>query len=362
MFFMKRKISLSLRIAAVFFLCLSLQACSVPGRQGSSVPVQTDAGSGSTGSGSAAKNSSLTDPAGAEAEAASSSKAAGPDAAASADAAGHDTGSDQDDPFALSSPEKAAALSEKHGVRILCGEDIRQVYRDYTAAPLYEEEAVQDTLEVLDRTLSLYPPGFFPAIRAGFCDSVTICLARDLHAIDQASHLESAHAFTTVQDDTIWIVLNAEEPVSPSTLIHEFTHAADYRLLAMHELQEAEWNHLNPPGFSYYNSYLDEEGLDLRISAGREYTSFQESDLEGIWFYDPYSKTFAMEDRARLMEKLLENRAEGRPDLSLDRCFSSSHIQTKLRFYFYTLRQAFGSSSWPEQTVWEEVLSQCGSG
>ena len=66
-----------------------------------------------------------------------------------------------------------------------------------------------------------------------------------------------------------------------------------------------------------------------------------------------------MEDRARLMEKLLENAApaSGQDHTDKpDRIFSSPHVQTKLRFYFYTLRQAFENSRWPEETVWEAEL------
>jgi hypothetical protein len=57
-----------------------------------------------------------------------------------------------------------------------------------------------------------------------------------------------------------------------------------------------------------------------------------------------------MEDRASLMEYLLEKNDS--PKILL----SSPHIQTKLRFYFYTLRQAFGNARWPEETVWEAEL------
>ena len=165
-----------------------------------------------------------------------------------------------------------------------------------------------------------------------------------------------------MQDDTIWLVLNAEETILPSTLIHELTHVTDYRLLAMHQLLESEWGRLNPQGFSYYNAYLDESGRDLRLTGSRRYTSEEETDPENIWFYDAYSRTYAMEDRARLMEILLEGvpvSGDGPEELpGRDLCFASPHVRTKLRFYFYTLRQAFGTGRWPEQTSWEAALKE----
>ena len=61
-----------------------------------------------------------------------------------------------------------------------------------------------------------------------------------------------------------------------------------------------------------------------------------------------------MEDRARLMETLLQDSG----DSAAKKCFSSPHIQAKLRFYFYTLRQAFENGRWPEETVWEAKLHE----
>ncbi|MDO5132329.1 MAG: hypothetical protein Q4D81_05060 [Eubacteriales bacterium] len=252
----------------------------------------------------------------------------------------------------------AAALSEKYGVEILCGDDAPKTYKDFSAEPEYAPDKILDTLELLDRVLDLYPPGFFPAVCEGYCGAFRICLTGTLSALEESTHMEkAANAFTTVQDNTIWLVLNVREKIRPGTLLHELTHAVDYRLVQTHELPESEWNRLNPPSFSYYNAYLDADGTGYRISGSREYTSLYESDPEQIYFYDPYSKTFGMEDRARLMEKLLENTLD-EPDAAPDRCFSSPHVQRKLRFYFYTLRQAFENEDWPQTTAWEAALRQ----
>lgn len=244
------------------------------------------------------------------------------------------------------------ALSAAYGVNILCGEDVPLSFADYTVKQMSEAEPVREALQVIDDTLALYPPAFFPSVCQDFCDSITICLARDLQAVDGDVHMEYVNAFTTVQDDTIWLVINAQEDVQSSTLVHEITHVIDYRLLGMQQLHEREWNQLNPPDFSYYNAYMDDAGNDYRLCGSPEYTSQMEEDPARIYFYDPYSRTYAMEDRARLMEKLFECDREDTPDL----CFSSPHIQTKLRFYFYTLRRAFENGRWPEETAWESAF------
>ena len=255
--------------------------------------------------------------------------------------------------------EAAGAVSEKNGVNILYGNDVPLTYKDYTAEALNDRDKIAAALEELDNTLSIFPPEFFSSVKEGYCEAINICLAQNLQAINDSSYIENAYAFTTVQDDMVWLVLNADRPLERGLLIHELTHVIDYRLLGMQQLSEAEWNRLNPPSFSYYNAYLDDNGTDLRISGSEEYTAAAEEEIDRIWFCDAYSKTFAMEDRARLMEKLLENAAPASDqDITEkpDRIFSSPHVQTKLRFYFYTLRLAFENSRWPEETVWEAEL------
>lgn len=247
----------------------------------------------------------------------------------------------------------AQQLSDKYKIRILCGSDVPLSYADYTAGTLEDPVRIDAALHELDSTLSIYPPEFFATVKEGYCDSITICLAKDLYAASDA-FIESANAFTTVEDGTIWLVLNAGSRLRRGTLIHELTHVTDYRLLGMNQMEETEWNLLNPPSFSYYNAYLDDMGTDLRISGSREYTALAEEEADRIWFFDSYSKTFAMEDRARLMETLLQDSG----DLAAKKCFSSPHIQAKLRFYFYTLRQAFENGRWPEETVWEAKLHE----
>ena len=231
----------------------------------------------------------------------------------------------------------AQQLSDKYKIRILCGSDVPLSYADYTAGTLEDPVRIDAALHELDSTLSIYPPEFFATVKEGYCDSITICLAKDLYAASDA-FIESANAFTTVEDGTIWLVLNAGSRLRRGTLIHELTHVTDYRLLGMNQMEETEWNLLNPPSFSYYNAYLDDRGTDLRISGSREYTALAEEEADRIWFFDSF-----LQDSGALAAK---------------KCFSSPHIQAKLRFYFYTLRQAFENGRWPEETVWEAKLHE----
>ena len=56
----------------------------------------------------------------------------------------------------------AAAISEEYGVRVLLGDDVPLVYKDYTVSCLDDPQKEAAALRELDSTLSLYPPGFSP--------------------------------------------------------------------------------------------------------------------------------------------------------------------------------------------------------
>ena len=111
----------------------------------------------------------------------------------------------------------AQQLSDKYKIRILCGSDVPLSYADYTAGTLEDPVRIDAALHELDSTLSIYPPEFFATVKEGYCDSITICLAKDLYAASDA-FIESANAFTTVEDGTIWLVLNAGSRLRRGTL------------------------------------------------------------------------------------------------------------------------------------------------
>ena len=94
------------------------------------------------------------------------------------------------------------------------------------------------------------------------------------------------------------------DDLAPDTVIHELTHSADYRFLGEGIWDEEAWNSMNPEGFSYYEAYIDENGESYETAGSPDHTAMDGWPADEVYFIDPYSKTYAMEDRARLMENL----------------------------------------------------------
>ena len=251
--------------------------------------------------------------------------------------------------------EKAAELENRYGVRILIGTNIPAEFSDYTAQPCTDAAAIDGSLSVLENVLSLYPVTYFTQLKGRYYRNIVFYLTGALHPLDVTSNISNAGAFATESNGTMQIAFDLYDDLSPDTVVHELTHAADYRFAGEGLLNENEWDSMNPEGFSYYYSYINENGKSYETAGSPENTAVSGCPSDDVFFVDPYSKTYPMEDRARLMETLLSGRSP------YSGCFSGRHIQEKLSWYFRFLRETLDDGSWPAQTAWEEALTNAAS-
>ena len=252
--------------------------------------------------------------------------------------------------------ERAANLEDKYGIRVFLGANIPTEFADYSAEPFEETTVIDGSLSVLENVLSKYPDSYFTALKGGYYRDIAFYLTGALSPLNADHNISNAGAFATESNGTMQLAFDLYDDLSPDTVIHELTHAADYRFAGEGSLDEEVWNSMNPEGFSYYYAYIDENGESYEISGSPDHTAMSGCAPGDVWFIDPYSKTYPMEDRARLMENLLSGRSP------YEECFAGRHVQEKLSFYFRFLRDTLGDDSWPAQTAWEEALSDASAG
>ena len=246
--------------------------------------------------------------------------------------------------------EFARRLEDRYGVRIVLGENIPAVFSDYRAQVETDPDMIRGTLSVLDNVLSRYPEGYFTSLRGNYYRDVVFYLTGELAPLDEDYSISNAGAFTTDCDGLCQLALCLGSDPDPAMVVHELTHAADYRFSGEDLWDDDEWNAMNPAGFSYYNSYIDENGESYEFSGSKAYTAEGGAPDDEIYFIDAYSKTYSMEDRARLMESLLTG---ADPLINYGGC---PHIQEKLAYYARFLRQNLDDGTWPARTEWEEAL------
>ena len=247
---------------------------------------------------------------------------------------------------------KASALEDQYGVRIVLGENIPSEFADYAAQPVTDGPVIDGSLSVLENVLSLYPDGYFGALRGSYYRDIVFYLTGPLTPLNQDVNISNAGAFATESCGVMQLAFDLYDDLSPDTVIHELTHAADYRFLGEGLWDEDAWNQLNPEGFVYYGAYIDENGESYETAGSSANTALGREAADAVYFIDPYSKTYAMEDRARLMENLLSGSSP------YAYCFQGAHVQEKLRYYFRFLRKTLGDETWPARTSWEEALER----
>lgn len=251
--------------------------------------------------------------------------------------------------------DRAEALSATYGVTVRIGENVKGTYTDYTCEPFLDSAEISAALDTVEDALSLYPDGFFEQLYGSSFRSVVLELAGTLSPTDASTGVSDAAAVTCFQDGVCYVVLNLDSGLLRGTVVHEISHVIDQKISDAGLADEEAWNALNPEGFSYYSGYVDENGTGYEASGDLRYTSYAREAMDGdyseVYFYDAYAKTYATEDRARIMECLL-----GYDDW-IDPCFSGQHLQEKASYYFQLIRTAFDTEGWPEQTSWEAALA-----
>ena len=242
---------------------------------------------------------------------------------------------------------EADILERKYNVHIFlsdqCEEQLQNTDRPTRSTAdmdKSEEAALTETkLKELEKALSMYPEGFFEQMKLhGDSSGVFLFFSAEIesdYGVIAYTLDFNRPRFTIIIDITYPADITA-------TVCHELWHAIEQRISFSDStaFDANEWNSLNPEGFSYYESYTENEDTNpLRWTyAGQE---------APIYFVDTYSKTFAKEDRARIMEYIMAY------DYDAEELLKSKAINAKLKYISEAIRSVFDSSDW-QNVSWEK--------
>ena len=234
--------------------------------------------------------------------------------------------------------QRAEELSKRFGVDIRIAEQCSLNYTTYDTYVLDDPMFIREGLDRLENALSQYPDGFFSQLCYGYVESIRIELAGSLMTKDGVTNRrDSAGGFAQHMGSYYLVALNGFM-MSEDIVYHELSHVIDKRLAwdaLLREdalFSEEAWLALQPKGFEYAMSYVDENQTEIDIG----------------YFVSDYSMTFPTEDRADLMEEAMRGTQwpfeEG------------SGCRAKMQFYADCIRDCFDTDGWPETTTWEQVL------
>ena len=240
--------------------------------------------------------------------------------------------------------ERAAQLSEQYGLDIRIAEQCELDYFEFTADVLTEEEHIDRTLSILERTLDKYPEGFFEQLLCGNLTGIRIEIVHNLKdtRTQEGDAFDTFAAFVRQMNDQRLMVLDAKA-MQESTIYHEFSHMIDARLEYDAGLRsdalysEQAWLDLQPEGYEFPWSFADVPDYVYEAA-------------ENGYFISAYGGTYPTEDRAMLLEAAM---------IGYYAPFEmNATMMEKLNYYSACIRDCFDTTGWPAVTRWEEPLYQ----
>ncbi len=243
----------------------------------------------------------------------------------------------------------ADLLERQFGVCILfsraceepCADSDFVVATTDTLSLRYETQLVFNALTQMQKTLESYPEGFFRQFQSETISGVRFLLT---------STIESSYgvvAYEYFRDGWFNIVYDVNyQSGLTANLNHEIWHATEEKLNFIDGVwfDEERWAGYNPEGFVYSEDY------ESHYDNSSEYVYYTEHEPERIYFIDTYSKTFAKEDRARIMEYAMSY------PYFMERLQYSEAIMEKLSYMAEVLRENFDSEHWQDTVLWEAYL------
>ena len=242
----------------------------------------------------------------------------------------------------------ADRLEEKYDVDILlsdqCAEPCEASWEDITTtdqAGLEDEvAAIYPALEALDRTLALYPEGFFAQFRNARGEGgVQFLPVSEFHMSFEVIGMSFENG------DWHCIAYQVSNERLETLLCHEIWHAMEDKLISenWNAIDSWTWSACNPRGFDYYYDYDD-----AMNEADGSWLYF--GTAEDVYFVDAYSTMNPREDRARIMEYILGAEDEA------DALAQHPVIRQKLEIMAAAVRAGFDTTGWGV-TRWEQPLT-----
>lgn len=250
----------------------------------------------------------------------------------------------------LADAEKLAeSLEEKYGVTILLSSRCRDAVAQCQDRTIHlsdsldsadEIKGIRATLDALNRTLSLYPDGFFKQFRNKMNEcGIRILLVGEIESDNGTVGVE----FETLDWQNIAIDIRMTDTLD-SIICHEIWHATENHILSNDytALDIDKWYSINPKGFEYNESSGSKSKDPLRWT-------YDGAGNEGVYFVDSYGRTNAKEDRARIMEYFMVH-----PDVA-KQLVKSPAIKQKMQMMCDAIRKTFDTTGW-ENVRWEELM------
>ena len=187
----------------------------------------------------------------------------------------------------------------EYNVNINIYDDPSNLSSNYSITKTTNYNDIIDALEDLERYFLVFNEEFFANFTGYGMSGLEIYLADDIKATSTSEITNASVVGLFVKKNSkynIVLKVNAEENIN-TIAFHETFHAIeDY--LASFNITFANWDNLNPDGFTYSNVYYTNQTFTDTLGFNKYANS--------IYFVDNYARSNVMEDRARMFEYICQ--------------------------------------------------------
>lgn len=232
--------------------------------------------------------------------------------------------------------ERLTVLEQQYGVQFHYWEEPKNLVPwEYVFETEFIPEAYEAYLDELEYAMGQFPDDFFQKA-AQWTDSgkLQILLLRGIYGGPEGYASASGIQYN-INGET-YLALSLQEGLEQN-FYHVLGHLVDAKILSSCEAYR-KWEDLNPWDFKYDNDY----------TKNQDRTGTKYIEGEKRYFVDHYAMSFAVEDRARILEYAC---MPGNEEV-----FASKYMQKKLKTVCAGIREAFELTG--EEYIWEQYLKK----
>lgn len=185
-------------------------------------------------------------------------------------------------------------IRDKYSINILTGKAaVQHLLGNIKAEPVENDIRIYYSIKQIYQYIKRFGREFFTEFRYGTSQGLYVLLTGFTEVTNDGAAIDaSGVAFRS--DDRFYIILNINSNYTGKNFCHELMHSMEQNTDGKSLFPE--WNDYNPKGFKYSDSYAKSPDSKYSLDGPDGYE---------IYFFDVYSMTNAMEDRARIFENVL---------------------------------------------------------
>jgi len=185
-------------------------------------------------------------------------------------------------------------IRDQYSINILSGRAVtKNLLGNIKSDPIEDDFRIYYSVKQIYKYIKRFGKDFFKEFRYGTSQGIYVLLTGITEVTNDGAAID-AGGVAYRMNDRFCIILNINNDNISRNFCHELMHSMEQN--SDSETLFPEWKKYNPKGFKYADSYA--KAADAKYS-------LDGPDGMDIYFFDVYSKTNAMEDRARIFENIL---------------------------------------------------------